>query len=106
MGLLTKELNDIYEKQQRVLADVVADLFAELQRRTPVDTGELKIAWELTRTNDGWLISNNMEYASIIFDGRKLDDSGVMRGSEQLPDGIIPILDKYNRILEIKLRKI
>jgi len=47
-----------------------------------------------------------MTYATIIFDGRVVGDDGIIRGSESLPDGLDPILAKYNRILETKLNNV
>ena len=105
MGLLTDELDAIVKKQEKVVAGVVADLFAELVKRTPVDTGQLRQAWSIERNGDSWIISNGLEYASIIFDGRKVVN-GKLQGSTQLSQGIQPILDNFNRTLEIELRRI
>ena len=106
MGLLKDELTAIVTKSDIVVAKVAADMFAELIQITPVDTGQLKIAWDLSKTPNGWLLSNNLGYSSIIFEGRVVGSDGVVRGSEQLPNGLAPILDKYNRVLEIELRRI
>lgn len=122
MGAITDELDEIVKKQEKVIAKIVADLFAELQSITPVGNpdiwetkyppknyigGSLKVAWELSKTNDGWLISNSMEYADIILSERGFNpEFGKVAGSLQFPDGIQPTLDKYNRRLEIELKRI
>jgi len=73
-----------------------------LQTKTPVDTGTLKTAWEFHKVGDGWLFSNNMNYASFIFNGRKVID-GKAIGSLQLPDGVFPILQRHNNELSRRL---
>jgi len=105
--LPSTELALIYQKQIRIVEDVANDLYSELSSDavTPIDTGALREAWNMERTGDTWHISNNMEYASIIFDGRRLV-AGQWYGSEWLPGGIDPILMKYNKILEIKLKNV
>ena len=84
---------------------VASDLMSELVSVTPVDTGQLKGAWDLQKTSEGWRISNNMQYASILFDGRRIV-SGKEYGSKQLPQGIQPVLEKYNIIMQRELNKI
>ena len=103
--LPSTELALIYQKQMRVVDDVANDLFSELIHVTPVDKGTLKGAWDIKKTDDGYRLSNNMEYASVIFDGRRLV-AGKWYGSEQLVEGISGILMKYNKILEIKLKNV
>ena len=105
MDSILQDLNNIAEQTEKILASVAADLFAELQLKTPVDTGQLRQSWALDKVSDGFEISNNLSYASIIFDGRKIVN-GKAQGSTQLAEGIQPILDKYNRRLEIELRRI
>jgi len=105
MASLLNEYNNLISDVDKIVARVVADLFAELQRKTPVDTGALRQAWEVTQKGDTWTISNNLVYASVIFDGRQIVN-GKAQGSLQLIEGIVPILDKYNRVLEIELRKV
>jgi len=126
---LSQELDKLVQMQQKVLAEVVNDFYSELIAVSPVGnptlwkvnqgrgnralsiprgyrSGSLKGAWDLRKTATGWQISNNMTYASIIFDGRVPDEKGIIRGSKQLPFGIDPIIFKYNRILQIKLDNI
>ena len=89
-----------------VIAEVVQGLLAELTANTPVDTAQLKGAWNISKKDDySWVLSNNMEYASIIFEGRRLV-AGKYYGSLQLVDGIDPILEKWNDILQNRLDKL
>jgi len=111
MKTISQELNQIYTKQMQVLDKVVSSLFSELQKRTPVDKGSLKGAWDKQETDSGWTISNNMTYASVIFDGRKFVYSpsfpnGRWEGSEKLPEGIDPIIARFNIILQNELKKV
>ena len=46
-----------------------------------------------------------MNYASILFDGRRIV-SGKAHGSLQLPAGIDPVIAKYNIIMQSELNKI
>ena len=106
MKTISQELNEIYQKQLKVVDVVVNDLFSEIVSSTPVDTGALKGAWNLKDNGDNsWTISNNMEYASIIFDGYRIV-AGKAYGSKQLPAGINPVLSKYNTILKEMLKEI
>ena len=99
----SQELKLIVKKQRKVVDDIASDLYSELIEITPVVTGQLKSAWDLDESNSGWIISNNMTYASIIFDGRGSRPSG---GKYNLPDGITPILKKYNILLQERLNRI
>jgi len=98
-------LKSLEAQSDLAVAVVASDLFSELIKVSPVDVGTLKGAWSLEKTKDGWRISNNMGYSSIIFDGRR-KVGGQWYGSEQLPKGIDPILSKYNRVLENLLDRI
>jgi len=98
-------LDELVRKQKRVVDEIASDLFSELESVTPVDIGILKGAWDLEETLSGWRISNNMTYAEVIFDGRR-QVGGQWYGSESLPDGLTPILKKYNILLQQRLDNI
>ena len=102
---ISQELNSIYDKQMRVVGIVANDLLSELIHVSPVDTGTLKGSWDIQRITNGYRLSSNLEYADVIFDGRRLV-AGKWYGSEQLPAGLSPILAKYNIILEQELDKV
>ena len=119
---LSDALDHLERMQEVVLAETVADLYSELVTVTPVGDasqwntkyppkgyigGSLRAAWKLTRlANNRWKLSNNMEYASIIFDGRKPGSGGWLQGSKQLPAGVDPILLKYNLLLTQRLNRL
>ena len=104
--MIAEALDKLWKLQMQILTTIVAELFDELIQNTPVDTGQLRTSWDMIKVNEThWTITNNMEYASIIFDGRRLV-AGKMHGSNQLPDGIDPILAKYNQLLEERLNNI
>lgn len=72
----------------------VNSLLQEMKEITPVDTGDLRDNYELTKKSDThYSISNDLTYAhQILAVGRvgKL-------GSEQLPDGILPFVHDFVR---------
>lgn len=124
---LLEEFNELKAKKDFIVAKIANDLFSELVNDTPVGnpsswkinegrtklyipkdyrSGQLKGSWAIKKTLDGWELSNNMLYASIIFAGRDEDEFGIWRGSKQLPDGIEPTIEKYNILLEQELRKL
>lgn len=95
------KLQDDIDKQIRT---VTSGLHAELVVKTPVATGYLKNSWEIEEIKKlHWRISNNSDYADYALMGRRML-GGKMVGSEQLPDGISPILIKYDDELEKRLK--
>jgi len=102
---LVSDLQELEDQANRLIAKFAADLYAELVRRTPVDSGQLKSAWEMTKVAEGWLLSNNMNYASFIFNGRRVIDGHTL-GSLQLPDGVFPILQRFNNELNRQLQEL
>lgn len=114
--LPSQELELIVKKQAVTVARVAKDLFSELISVTPVaqkNGGSLKGAWDIKKTSSGWRISNNLLYASVIFEGRRFVYSpsypnGRYEGSKQLKvsNNIYVILKKYDRIMQRELNKI
>jgi hypothetical protein len=45
------------------------DIWANVQIEAPKDTGRLAGSWDVRESN-GWVIFTNVEYASIVHDGR------------------------------------
>lgn len=95
----------IVKAKERILAKNVADLFAELLKKSPVDTGAFRGAWRLEKTSKGWTIYNGMEYASILWDGRRLIGQQWF-GSEQWPEGGEALLLWYNNKIEDEFKRI
>ena len=99
----------------RVIGKAVIDLFAEFQAQSPVGTeettgvkgysgGSFKEAWDIDVIGDNeWRITNNMGYATILFEGRRMV-AGKYQGSEQWPEGGLVMLEQFNRYIERKLR--
>ena len=105
MTNIVQAMDQLQIKINQTVNEVAVDLYNELVRVTPVDTGQLRTSWTFEKTALGYLLSNNMQYASIIFEGRRIV-AGKTYGSKQLPAGLDPILMKYNIILTNKLNKI
>jgi len=114
--LPSQELALIYEKQLRTVSEEVINLFRRFIKVSPVATvetsgytgGSFKAAWEIKQNHDtSWTISNDMEYATILFDGRRFVVDRWF-GSEQWlkKDNGQVMLEKFNRVLEKKLNKI
>ena len=104
--LPSEELKLIYDKQMRVTEEAVMNLFRDFIKVSPVDTGSFKTAWSIRKTdNDSWEITNDVLYATILFDGRRVV-AGKSYGSEQWEEGGHVMLEKFNRDLQRKLDRI
>lgn len=101
----SEAVEEIKRKKERIINEAVRDIFSELVKVSPVDTGTFRSTWDLQKTSNGWRISNNMEYASILWDGRRFA-AGKTLGSIQWPDGGAPILAKYNERIENEFKRI
>lgn len=102
---LSSDFNEMIEKSDFIIAEMAANLLEELIKRTPVDIGTLKASWDMQKVGDGWLLTNNMNYASFIFNGRR-EVMGKMFGSLQLPDGVYPIIQQFNNQLQKRLNNL
>lgn len=80
--------NPRLQEALRTRAEALGNLvLADLKLATPVDTGQLRNAWEIKINDDGFTITNEEEYATRIDEGTSL----------QAPAGIVdPVLAKYN----------
>jgi len=104
MGKVEEELEMIEKQRRKVTSETASDLYRELIEKTPVDTGQLKDAWELNNMGEGeWLIQNPMEYANKVLQPYNKE---ARVGSMQLPAGIEPIIEKHHRILQNRLKVI
>lgn len=102
----SEELAKLYEKQIQTVAEEVANLFTRLLKVAPVDTGAFRSSWNLEQTSPtSWEITNDVEYASVLFDGRRFVAGGWL-GSEQWPEGGDVMLERFNKILDRKLKNI
>jgi len=104
--LPSEELKILHTKQLRVVEEEVMNLFAKFLKESPVDTGSFRAAWSIEKRLDGsWEITNDVSYATILFDGRRLV-AKQWYGSEQWPDGGDIMLEKFNRTLQRELDKV
>ena len=109
--MLSDDFREFIAKRDRLVAEMVMNLEAELIRKTPVDTGQLKAAWETDKLSDGsYILSNNMQYADAIFRGIRLvpTKGGGMKtvGSKQMPTGVYPIVEKHLQELDKRLKNL
>lgn len=108
---IRKEFEAIQKKRDVVVKTGAVSLFGDLQVNTPVDTGELRDSWQAPEriTPLNWRISNIAPHAYVIDGGRRQAIvKGTMKwiGSEQLPKGFQPIIDKFEPKLQRELDKI
>ena len=107
MGAILNELNQIISEKDKVIATVALDLYNELVKATPVDTGYLRNAWTIENESDGSVIINNPTiYAEIRLSPLIEENGKVRQGSRQYPAGVEQIVDKYDKILQTKLKAI
>ena len=100
---LSSEFHSLINDAYIAKATMVKSLENELIDKTPTDTGQLKSAWTTQRTSEGWILTNNMQYADFILRGRRRLGNRTV-GSLQLPDGVYPILQQHNNELEARLK--
>lgn len=108
---LKKEFKAIQKKRDVVVKTGAVSLFGDLQVNSPVDTGELRDSWQPPERLGllNWRISNIAPHAYVIDGGRRQAIvKGTMKwiGSEQLPKGFQPIIDKFEPKLQRELDKI
>lgn len=103
---LSSEFHSLINDAYIAKATMVKSLENELIQKTPAaekNGGQLKSAWTTQRTSEGWILTNNMQYADFILRGRRRLGNRTV-GSLQLPDGVYPILQQHNNELEARLK--
>jgi len=104
--LPNEELAILYKKQLLTIEEEVMNLFRRFIKVSPVDTGAFRSAWAVDQVSaTEWIITNNTEYATILFDGRRFA-ADQWYGSKQWIEGGEVILKRFNRILNKRLDKI
>jgi hypothetical protein len=90
LGTKKKKIREYIKKQME-------QMYTHLKNITPVDTGELKENWEEEYYENNYQqhfeFINDKDYARVILiEGIHNDpyDDGKLKGSDQLPDGILP----------------
>lgn len=81
----TKFLNDELRSAVKSLAN---DVYREVKKTTPVDTGRARRGWTKDVKDNGFTIENQVPYIGVLDKGRHMTNRG-MRGSKQAPKGII-----------------
>ena len=86
------------------------NLQGDLVEASPVDTGELRISWQMPERLDRfkWKIANIAPHAEIIDGGRRMvtvDGKQKEIGSHQLPYGFRPIIDETEQALQKEFKK-
>lgn len=64
------------------------DVFTEVTKRTPVDTGRARSGWQKKVQATNFVIENSVPYVPVLDKGRHMTNRG-MRGSKQAPKGIV-----------------
>lgn len=107
---LEDEINEILKKRDKVIKEHVVGFYGILKDESPVDTGELKLSWNMPkRIPKGWRTTNHAPHAVIIDGGRRKVRTklGNMKeiGSVDLPDGYAPLIEDSDKELNEKLKK-
>lgn len=100
------ELNSIMQKRDNVAKMFSIELHSAVLQATPVKGGDLRKAWNWDIVSPGhYRSSNNLQYAITIDEGRR-EVEGKWQGSEQLPEGFQPIIDREQSNLQKMLKDI
>jgi hypothetical protein len=87
---LTRELRNTVDRLGN-------ELFNEILKTTPVDTGTARNGWRLKKKPASFTIENPVPYVPVLDKGRHSTSRG-MRGSKQAPKGIVgPSLNSIKR---------
>lgn len=94
---------ELVKDAQKAIGREATTFYSELVASSPVDTGTFKSHWKVEKqTEYEWHITNNMVYASVLWDGRR-QVGNKMQGSEQWAEGGDPMLLRSNKRLNEKL---
>ena len=121
MSILS-EFEEIKQARDKIVKKYALKLYNELVRATPVGNpsiwanpnnkpkgyigGSLKRDWEIEKVSNGYLLTNNMEYASIRLSPLIEVDGKAIKGSKQFPAGIDGIIQKYDNLIQRELQSI
>jgi len=99
-GSLVKEFDASIVKDIKKVNKRVVKFYSDLKSEAPVRTGAFRDDWRLVRTSKlTWTITNNMEYASLLWYGRR-EVNGRWYGSNQWKKGGEPMLKKFEYDME------
>lgn len=102
---MDKEIAIKYKDIDNILASAAFELKKALEESSPVDSGELSKSWqEPEKESDMVYTVKNIAPHGIIIDGGRRLVGNKMQGSEQLPFGYTPIVQKVESKINRKLR--
>lgn len=105
-GSIGKEFEKINKRRDKIIASASLNLYGDLVEVSPVDTGELRISWQLPKKigRAKYVITNIAPHALVIDGGiRRVPVAGggeEVIGSWQLPKGFKPTIKKTEKALE------
>ncbi len=100
MSKLVEEFEIEIGKDLKRVNSRIVKFYGDLKMVSPVRSGDFRSDWKMTRPDEfNWKIENNMQYASILWYGRR-ELNGRMYGSDQWPLGGEPMLAKFKYDLE------
>jgi hypothetical protein len=101
-----KELDAILNQRDKVGKSGALGLHFAIIDASPVDTGDFKGSWQFSTIDKGhYRTETNIEYGPVI-DGGRRKVNGKWQGSEQLPNGFKPIIEREHNNIQKMLRKI
>ncbi len=104
--MASEELAVISKKLERAVEESATNLFRDIVKAWPVDSGTSRAAWEIVKKGDlKWSISNNINYSPYLWTGRR-KIGNKMQGSEQMADGGAPIVKRADMALQRTLNRI
>lgn len=108
---IDKEFKALLKKRDRLVKSASLNLFNNLVKVSPSDTGELRKSWQLPERMGtlSWRITNIAPHAIIIDGGRReVVVNGKMKeiGSKQLEDGFKPTVDETKKKLQKEFNKL
>jgi len=104
--MLSDSFSELIKETEQAITNEVITLYSEFVKASPVDTGSFRSAWSLDKNKKySWSISNNMEYADILFAGRRKVGKKWL-GSEQWIDGGESMLKEFENRIENKLNSL
>ena len=102
-------LETLMKQSERVVAEESYALYADFKLASPVDTGMFKQSWVLSKKSGqsglAWTIFNPLEYASILYDGRR-KVGGRKYGSDQWPNGGEPMVQNTDITITQRIKRL
>ena len=121
--MLSNSFNELMKETEQAITSEIVTLYGEFVKASPVGGyrklkdgrlvkikgyigGSFRSAWSLDKNKKySWSISNNMEYADILFAGRRKVGKRWL-GSEQWADGGEPMLKEFEHRIENRLNSL